>query len=219
MAIETHNIYTEHFVHPTGCPNFTWWECRVGIGRLVPVQSTTKMDLAVLQAAQAVREHFGKSVKINSAYRTSAYNAAVGGSKASQHLYGRALDIKVSDVDPIAVGLYIDTLPYWAGGKGGLGVYSTDEGTGGFVHLDTRETKSRWISSNGKSTVSVSAIMPTVKKGSNGSAVTILQRKLGLTADGICGAKTVAAIQAAQRSHGLTADGICGAKTWAAIVA
>jgi len=38
-------------------------------------------------------------------------------------------------------------------------------------------------------------------------------------ADGDYGAETVAAIKEFQKDHGLTADGICGAKTWAALKA
>ena len=37
--------------------------------------------------------------------------------------------------------------------------------------------------------------------------------------DGICGARTVAAVEDFQRSAGLTVDGLCGLKTWAALTA
>lgn len=66
----------------------------------------------------------------------------------------------------------------------------------GFVHVDTRATKSRWISKTGVSYLSVSSIMPTLKQGCkdntnyNSYAVTVLQRHLGLKADGIFGPNT-----------------------------
>ena len=60
--------------------------------------------------------------------------------------------------------------------------------------------------------------METIKKGSRGEAVKILQTKLGITADGIFGAKTEAAVMDYQAKHGLAADGIVGAKTWAALL-
>ena len=41
-------------------------------------------ELVVL--LQCIREHFGKPVHITSGYRTTEHNAAVGGSKSSQHL-------------------------------------------------------------------------------------------------------------------------------------
>ena len=38
-------------------------------------------------------------------------------------------------------------------------------------------------------------------------------------ADGDYGAETVAAVTRFQREHGLTADGICGPRSWAALLA
>lgn len=58
---------------------------------------------------------------------------------------------------------------------------------------------------------------PTLSEGSRGDHVKYLQRKLGLTADGIFGPKTKAAVIAFQRRHGLTADGIVGPLTWRAL--
>lgn len=59
--------------------------------------------------------------------------------------------------------------------------------------------------------------MKTIKNGSKGEEVKTLQKLLGLTADGIFGAKTEAAVKEYQKKNGLTADGIVGAKTWAAL--
>lgn len=65
----------------------------------------------------------------------------------------------------------------------------------------------------------------TVKSGSTGTAVYRCQWYLnkvhgsGLTLDGICGTKTVAALRSFQRTKGLSADGICGVKTWTALEA
>lgn len=62
--------------------------------------------------------------------------------------------------------------------------------------------------------------MTTLKQGSKGSDVVTLQTRLneignyGLTADGVFGAKTEAAIKDFQKKNGLAADGIVGAKTW-----
>ncbi len=36
-------------------------------------------------------------------------------------------------------------------------------------------------------------------------------------ADGDYGAETIAAVKEFQKDHGLTADGVCGPKTWAAL--
>lgn len=83
---------------------------------------------------QKIRDHFGKAVTINSAYRTPAYNKKIGGATYSQHLYGTAADIVVSGVKPADVYAYADSiLP-----TGGVGKYPT------FTHVDVRGTKSRF---------------------------------------------------------------------------
>ncbi|HEV7492213.1 peptidoglycan-binding protein [Baekduia sp.] len=49
------------------------------------------------------------------------------------------------------------------------------------------------------------------------SSVRLLQRKLGIGADGVFGPGTSGAVKAFQRAHGLTADGIVGPGTWQAL--
>ena len=61
--------------------------------------------------------------------------------------------------------------------------------------------------------------MPTIRQGAkdatNGAsyAVTVLQRHLGVKADGIFGVNTKAKLIEHQKGHGLVADGICGPAT------
>lgn len=62
----------------------------------------------------------------------------------------------------------------------------------------------------------------TLRRGSRGEEVALLQRKLQacgytLAADGIFGPITRAAVRSYQASRGLTADGIAGPVTWAAL--
>lgn len=47
---------------------------------------------------QPVRDHFAKSVTVNSGYRSPEVNAAVGGSKTSDHCKGQAADIEIAGV-------------------------------------------------------------------------------------------------------------------------
>ena len=48
-------------------------------------------------------------------------------------------------------------------------------------------------------------------------AVRLLQRRLGVAADGVFGPGTARAVRSFQRAHGLTADGVVGPATWAAL--
>ena len=106
---------------------------------------TIRIDEGLVVLLQCIREHFGKPVHITSGYRTAAHNAAVGGSKSSQHLLGRAADFHVEGVPVAAVAAYAETL---LPSRGGIGRYPKDAAhpkrSTGWVHIDTRAGKSRW---------------------------------------------------------------------------
>ena len=99
---------------------------------------------------QKIRDWAGASVNINSAYRSAAHNKAVGGSPNSQHLYGKAADIRVTGKTPLEVARYAELL-----GAGGIGLADADNGN--FVHIDTRAVKVRFeYYNNGKNTRTIS---------------------------------------------------------------
>jgi N-acetylmuramoyl-L-alanine amidase len=57
----------------------------------------------------------------------------------------------------------------------------------------------------------------TLKRGSKGFPVMLLQKHLGITIDGSFGPMTENAVKAFQSKNGLTSDGIAGPKTWGAL--
>lgn len=59
--------------------------------------------------------------------------------------------------------------------------------------------------------------MKTIKKGSIGEDVKILQKALNVMVDGNFGTKTENAVKVFQLSKGLVADGVVGPKTWEAL--
>lgn len=90
----------------------------------------------LVQLLEQVRTHFNAPVFVNSGYRTPAYNHSIpNASPHSQHLYGRAADIRVCGHAPAQVAAYAETLlPH----SGGIGLYPN------FVHLDVSTAKRRW---------------------------------------------------------------------------
>ena len=101
------------------------------------------IDQTLVVLLQAIREHFNKPITITSGYRTAAHNAVVGGAKSSQHLLGRAADIQVAGVSVEAVAAYAESL---MPDRGGVGRYPVKAGRAkGWVHVDTRPNKSRWV--------------------------------------------------------------------------
>jgi hypothetical protein len=76
-------------------------------------QATENLRLLCEKVLQPVRDHFGKGVKVNSAYRSPESNAAVGGSKTSDHCKGMAADIEIPSVANADLAQWImDNLDY-----------------------------------------------------------------------------------------------------------
>jgi hypothetical protein len=101
-------------------PNFSLHELtksetalRLDLDNTPDEQATENLRLLCEKVLQPVRDHFGKGVKVNSAYRSPESNAAVGGSKTSDHCKGMAADIEIPGVANADLAQFImDNLEY-----------------------------------------------------------------------------------------------------------
>lgn len=71
---------------------------RLGLDNTPNETVTANLKTLAENILQPIREHYGKSVKVNSGYRAPEVNAAVGGSKTSDHCKGQAADIEINGV-------------------------------------------------------------------------------------------------------------------------
>lgn len=214
--------------------NFNSYEFRCGLGRPCSC-STILIDDKLVEYLQKIRDHFGKSITITSAYRCPSYNKSIGSGTGSYHTKGMAADIVVNGVAPREVAKYAESI-----GILGVGLYESAV-DGHFVHIDTRTTKAFWYgqaqvyrstfggssstttNNSTTSSSSTSSGYKTLSSGSRGNAVEELQENLNSLgyscgiADGDYGAKTENAVREFQRKNGLSVDGIAGPKTLEAI--
>lgn len=173
---------------------------------------TVKYDKQIVTALEAARLFFNVPITISSAYRTPSYNKRVGGATGSYHIKGKAVDHYCK------LSYTLLAKFYEVYGLKGIGCYYDDH----FVHIDSRLTKFYW---KNQSSTAVSTHLITVKWGNDNQHVKDLQWLLknkhgySLTVDGDFGLKTKTAVVSFQKKHGLTADGIVGAKTWKKLLA
>ena len=86
---------------------------RMGLDNTPGETETENLRALCENVLQKVRDHYGKGVKVNSAYRSPESNAAVGGSKTSDHCRGMAADIEIPGVANADLAQWImDNLEY-----------------------------------------------------------------------------------------------------------
>lgn len=94
------------------------------------------VDPRLVEILQEIRDWFKRPVDVSSGCRCQAHNDATPNSaKNSQHLHGRAADIKVRDIPASSVQRYLESR------------YPTQLGIGkyqSFTHVDTRQGRARW---------------------------------------------------------------------------
>jgi len=71
---------------------------RLGLDNTPGEVEIENLRLLCEKVLQPVRDHFGKSVTVNSGFRSPESNAAVNGSKTSDHCKGQAADIEIPGV-------------------------------------------------------------------------------------------------------------------------
>jgi hypothetical protein len=89
-------------------------------------------DLIIL--AQKIRDHVGFAFSPVSAYRDPEWNEIVGGSRASQHMLGKAIDIENEHLQ------LTESTVRRLGAKG-VGIVRA---TGFVAHVDTRNAAAKW---------------------------------------------------------------------------
>ena len=117
------------------------FECKCGC--IMP-EFVKKNVQELAENLQVIRNIYGK-INLTNAYRCKDHNTDVGGSANSQHLKGKAADIKSSDINPEDMAAIVDDLMKSENFKlGGVGIYNT------FTHVDIRGTRARWSKTNKK---------------------------------------------------------------------
>jgi peptidoglycan hydrolase-like protein with peptidoglycan-binding domain len=102
----------------------------------VPTNLTIQKNILLLaKELDKVREAWGSPISVNSWYRPPSVNKAVGGVRNSQHLTGKAADIRPKQGDVLAFQSWLDKR--WGKALG----YGAKRG---FVHVDLRPGNIRW---------------------------------------------------------------------------
>jgi uncharacterized protein YcbK (DUF882 family) len=102
-------------------------------GRLYPEIWIEDRLRPLCQQLEVLRTAIDRPIVVISGYRSPEWNARVRGAKNSQHMEGRAADIRVADVDAgIVHARLLDLHAQGAIKIGGLGRYRT------FTHVDIR---------------------------------------------------------------------------------
>jgi len=82
---------SEHISYKEGTYSVT--ALRLGLNNDPTKTHLSNMELLAEKIFEPLRKHVGGPIKINSFYRGSELNKAIGGSSKSQHCEGRAIDL------------------------------------------------------------------------------------------------------------------------------
>lgn len=86
---------------------------RMGLDNTPGPVEAEYLKILAERVLQPIRDHFQKGVKVNSGYRSPDSNAAVNGSRTSDHCKGQAADIEIPGVPNAELAQWImDNLDY-----------------------------------------------------------------------------------------------------------
>lgn len=105
-------------------------------GTLSTFDRTGLSPSAAAMADSMVNQGFG-NLGVNSAHRSAAHNAAVGGARGSQHVQGNAMDLATRGMTDQQKADALNAA--MVGGATGIGAYAS-----GALHVDTRATPATW---------------------------------------------------------------------------
>jgi zinc D-Ala-D-Ala carboxypeptidase len=106
---------------------------RLGIDNTPDEAVIESLKLLCENVLQPVRDHFGKSVTVNSGFRSPETNQATGGSKTSDHCKGQAADIEIEGIsNPDLARWIMDNCDYT---QLILEFYTKGQPNSGWVHV------------------------------------------------------------------------------------
>jgi uncharacterized protein YcbK (DUF882 family) len=121
--------------------NFSLEEFECKCGCKMP-EFVKKNVTELAENLQVLRNLVGR-LDLTNAYRCKRHNADVGGSTNSQHLVGKAADVKSKTIKPKEMAQIVDDLMKNESFElGGVGIYNT------FTHVDIRGARARWSKTN-----------------------------------------------------------------------
>ena len=196
---------------------------KLGLSNTPTPEHIENMRYCCEKILEPVRAHFGKSVQINSSYRSPLVNEAVGGSKTSQHVNGQAIDFEIPGIDNKVVADWIgDNLEF---DQVILEFYTKGDKNSGWVHASIKKgggnRKMRMIASKSKAggTVytTVADFDPSTTKAAGAPTIKAVNSQI---TDAVTQTKPIAAglgpLAALQTKCGITADGKWGPGTYKA---
>ena len=111
------------------------FECKCGC-KMPEFVKNNVIELA--ENLQIIRDEVGR-LDLTNSYRCKDHNSDVGGSTNSQHLVGKAADVKSESIKPKEMAQIVNDLMKNEKIKtGGIGIYNT------FTHIDIRGVRARW---------------------------------------------------------------------------